>query len=159
MAFPAAVTSMFSSVLRWAATARPVAGMLLLILVSLFSTVKLTKPMEQFVSRFAGVTEIVPDGVTLSERRFVSLRALLPRHGTVGYVTDDDMGGYAAYEKYLVVRYVLSPVLVENGPQYALVVGNITQPATDLDRFLRKHNLTLLKNLGDGVLLLEDTSR
>lgn len=159
MAFPAAVTSVFSSILRWAMTARPLVGMFLLVLVSLFSTVKLTKPTEQFASRFAVITEIVPDAVTLSERRFVALRALLPRHGTVGYVTDDDMGGYAAYEKYLVIRYVLAPILVENGPQYALVVGHITQPATDLQQFVHQNNLVLMKNLGDGVLLLEGVPR
>lgn len=150
---------MFSSVLRWAATARPVAGMLLLLLVSLFSTVKLTKPTEQFASRFVGITEIVPDGITLSDRRFSALRPLLPSHGTVGYVTDDDMGGYAAYEKYLIVRYVLAPVLAENDAHYALVVGNITQPKTDSQQFLCQHSLTLMTDLGDGLLLLKGTPR
>jgi len=150
---------MLSSVLRWAATARPVAGILFLLLVSLFSTVKLTKPTEQFASRFAGITEIAPDGITLSERRFSVLRTLLPRGGTVGYVTDDDMGGYTAYERYLTVRYVLAPVLVENDHRYAHVVGNITQPKTDPARFVLERNLTLLKNLGDGVLLLEGAPR
>lgn len=134
---------------------RVIVGIILLVLVSLFSTVKLTRPMEQFVFRFAGITEIVPDVITLSERRFSWLRPLLPSHGTVGYVTDDNTGGYAAQERYLVVRYVLAPILVEDNPHHAFVVGNITRPATDLQQFLHKNNLTLRKSLGDGVFLLE----
>lgn len=137
-------------------TARAFAGVTLLVLVSLFSTVKLTKPMDRFVYKFTGITEIVPDDVTLYETRFAKLRPLLPRYGTVGYVTDKEgPRDIASHEKYLYVRYVLAPVLVENSPRHALVVGNITQPATDLQQFLRDKNLALMKNLGDGVLLLQ----
>ena len=141
-------------------TVRIVAGLTLLVLVSLFSTVKLTKPEDQFVYKFTGITEIVPDDVTLYEQRFSTLRKLLPRHGTVGYVTDQaGLGDIAAHEKYLTVRYVLAPVLVENSPRHALVVGNITQPTTDLKNFLREKNVVLLKDLGDGVLLLQGVER
>jgi len=69
------------------------------------------------------------------------------------------MGGYAAYEKYLIVRYVLAPVLAENDAHYALVVGNITQPKTDSQQFLCQHSLTLMTDLGDGLLLLKGTPR
>ena len=138
---------------------RAIVGIILLVLVSLFSTIKLTRPTEQFVSRFAGIMGITTDYVTLYEQRFAWLRPLLPRHGTVGYVTDDDTGGYIAHERYLYVRYALAPILVETGPHYTLVVGNITRPTTDLQQFLRRHDVTLLKNLGDGVLLLDGTSR
>ena len=141
-------------------TVRIVAGVTLLVLVSLFSTVKLTKPADQFVYKFTGITEIVPDDVTLYETRFSTLRKLLPRHGTVGYVTDQaGLGDIAAHEKYLTVRYVLAPVLVENSPRHALVVGNITRPTTDLKNFLREKNVVLLKDLGDGVLLLQGIER
>lgn len=137
-------------------TARTFTGVTLLVLVSLFSTVKLTKPMDRFVYKFTGITEIVPDDVTPYEMRFAKLRPLLPRYGTVGYVTDNaGPGDIAAHEKYLYVCYALAPVLVENNPRHALVVGNITQPATDLQQFLRDKNLALMKNLGDGVLLLQ----
>ena len=136
------------------ATIRALVGVLLLVLVSLFSTVKLTKPADRFVYKFTGITEIAPDGVTLYEQRFAKLRPLLPRHGTVGYVTDGDPLDLAVNEKYQDVRYALAPVLVKNSPHHALVVGNIMLPATDLARFLREKNLTLLKDLGDGVLLL-----
>ena len=137
---------------------RAVVGIVLLVLVSLFSTLKLTRPTEQFAARFAGITEIVPDNVTLSERRVLPLRASLPPHGTIGYVTDD-ADGYAAHERYLMVRYALAPVLVENNSAHALVVGNITRPTTDLQSLTRQHNLTLLKDFGGGVLLLEGPSR
>lgn len=141
-------------------TVRTVVGVTLLVLVSLFSTVKLTKPADQFVYKFTGITEIVPDGVTLYEQRFAKLRPLLPRHGTVGYVTDKEgPGDIAAHEKYLTVGYILAPVLVEHSPRRALVVGNLTQPTTDLQQFLHDNHLALLKNLGDGVLLLQGIER
>jgi len=151
------VTSVASSVVKWIGTARPAAGVLLLILISLFSTVKLTKPTEQFASRFAGIVEVVPDRGTLYEHRFSVLRAVLPRHGTVGYVADQD-SGYSD-ETVMAVQYALAPVLVERGPRHALVVGNITQPMTDPQQFLRQRNLTLIKDLGQGVLLLEGAPR
>ncbi|TAL12172.1 MAG: hypothetical protein EPO02_02450 [Nitrospirae bacterium] len=141
-------------------TVRTILGVALLVLVSLFSTVKLTKPADQFVYKFTGITEIVPDDVTRYETRFAKLRALLPRRGTVGYVTDKEgPGDLAAHEKYLYVAYTMAPVLVEYGPRHALVVGNITQPATDLQQFLQAKHLALLKNLGDGVLLLQGPER
>jgi hypothetical protein len=129
--------------------------LVLLLLVSLFSTVKLTRPTEQFVPRFSGIIEIVPDHVTLYEHRFSALRPLLPPHGTVGYVMDQDFRDYD--EKWVAVQYALAPVLVARGSHYDLIVGNITQPMTDLHQFLHHNNLVLLKNLGDGVLLLEGT--
>jgi hypothetical protein len=138
---------------------RATAGIILFVLVSLFSTIKLTKPAEQFAARFFGVTEIAPDTVTLSERRFTALRPLLPSRGTIGYATDDGAGSYAAHERYLIVRYALAPILVENSPSRALVVGNLVRPETDLHHLARQHNLTLLKDLGDGVLLFEGVPR
>ena len=141
-------------------TVRTIAGITLLALISLFSTVKLTKPAEQFVYKFTGITEIIPNDVTRYEQRFARLRPLLPRHGTVGYVTDKEgSNDLAANERYLYVRYILAPVLVENSPRHALVVGNLTQPTTDLQQFLQEKNLALLKNLGDGVLLLQGIER
>lgn len=141
-------------------TIRAIVGIALLILVSLFSTVKLTKPTEQFVYKFTGITEIAPDDVTLDEKRFAKLRPLLPRHGTVGYITDQEgPDDIAAHEQYLTICYILAPVLVEHSPRRALVVGNITQRTTDLKSFLQQKNVTLLKDLGDGVLLLQGIER
>lgn len=141
-------------------TVRTILGVTLLVLISLFSTVKLTKPADQFVYKFTGITEIVPDDVTRHETRFARLRPLLPARGTVGYVTDQEgPNAIAANERYLYVRYSLAPVLVENSPRHALVVGNLTQPTTDLQQFLQEQHLALLKNLGDGVLLLQGSDR
>ena len=141
-------------------TARTILGVALLVLISLFSTVKLTKPADQFVYKFTGITEIIPDDVTRYETRFAKLRTLLPLRGTVGYVTDKEgPNDIAAQEKFLTIRYILAPVLVENSPRHALVVGNITQPTTNLQQFLYEKRLALLKNLGDGVLLLQGRER
>ena len=110
---------------------RTLVGVALLVLASLFSTIKITKPMDRFVYKFAGITAVVPDDVTLDEQRFARLRPLLPRHGTVGYVTDGDPQSLAVNEKYLAVQYALAPVLVKNSPRQTLVVGNIMLPTTE----------------------------
>lgn len=141
------------------AGARPLVGIGLLLLISLLSTLKLTKPTDQFLLRFAGVRELSVDRVTLYEKRFAPLRRVLPAYGRVGYVTDENTNDYMQYENFLIVRYILTPVLVENELGHALVVGNITQQATDLQRFLSRQGLTLVKDLGDGVLLLEKESQ
>ena len=115
--------------------------------------------MDRFVYKFTGITAIVPDDVTLYEQRFTRLRPLLPRHGTVGYVTDGDPQSLAVNEKSLTVRYALAPVLMENSPRHALVVGNIMLPTTDLQQFLHDRHLALVQDLGDGVLLLRGADR
>lgn len=148
---------MFSSFHRWAVTARPIVGLILLLLVSLFSTIKVAKPAEHFGARFFGITEIVPDNVTLNGSRFSALRAVLPHHGTVGYITDHTLG--YSDEIVAAVQYALAPVLVLRDRNYPLVVGNITQPRTDIQELLRENNLLLLKDCGEGVLLLAGTPK
>ncbi len=134
------------------------AGIALLILASLFSTIKLNRPAEQFLYKITGVTDIVPDEVTLDEQRFKNLKPLLPPHTTVGYLADRE-GDIASHERYMRVRYILSPIVVEQGTHHALVIGNLTQPSTDLDAFLKKHDVALLKDFGGGAMLLVGNKR
>jgi len=135
---------------------RTIAGLAILIMVCLFSNVRLLKPADHFLYRFTGIKEIVPDVVSLDEKRFEHLKRLLPPHGIVGYVTDkegpDDL---ATNEKYLHVQYALAPVIVDRGTRHSLIVGNLTRPDTDPQAFTASKRLTLVKDLGNGVLLLQ----
>jgi len=134
--------------------ARVVLGIVLLVLVSLFSVIKLTNPTEKFAARFFGIIEVVPDVVTLSDLRFFALRPLLPQHGTVGYLTDRNMQGLEMLDEWLAVKYALAPLFVEKGPTAGIVVGDIRLPTTEVPKVLHDSNLVLLKDLGNGVLLL-----
>lgn len=135
---------------------RTIAGLAMLIMVCLFSNVRLLKPADHFLYRFTGIKEIVPDEVSLNEKRFEHLKRLLPSHGIVGYITDkegpDDL---ATHEQYLRVQYVLAPVIVDRGTKHPLIVGNLTRPGTAPQAFTASKRLTLVKDFGNGVLLLQ----
>lgn len=86
-----------------------------------------------------------PDSVARrSDQRFAALKAALPPRGIVGYV--GDRGNLADY--YL-AQYALAPIVVDNSPNHPFVVGNF--PTTPVPSTL---NLQLLKDFGNGVLLL-----
>lgn len=104
----------------------------------------------------AVIRPIGNDEVTLFEKRFEGLRRELPAHGVVGYVSDgqpkDIRFGPAAVEYYL-TQYALSPTIVVDSPEPRLVVGNFRKPDTSVN-VIERNKLTLLRDFGDGVMLL-----
>lgn len=100
-----------------------------------------------------------PD-VTGLERRLAALRKALPQRGIVGYVSDTDSVG-----EFFMTQYVLAPVVVYRGTAFAtftpgpiLVVGDFDSPA-NIPKVLATNGLTVKRNFGDGVLLLEPVAR
>jgi len=83
-----------------------------------------------------------------SDQRFAALKAALPDHGTIGYVGESDP---AALGNYYLAQYALAPLVVEHSANHALVVGNFLRgsPAQPPGE-----NLQLVRDFGDGVLLL-----
>jgi hypothetical protein len=81
-----------------------------------------------------------------SDRRFAALKATLPRRGVVGYVGKP---GTLAIADYYLAQYALAPLVVDNSPNHALVIGNF--PASGA--VTPPEPLHLLKDFGDGVLL------
>jgi hypothetical protein len=81
-----------------------------------------------------------------SGARFVALREALPQRGVIGYIgrPEDSVGHY-----YL-AQYALAPLVVDFSPNHRIVVGNFpTTPPENLPA-----NLNVLRDFGDGVLLL-----
>jgi hypothetical protein len=82
-----------------------------------------------------------------SDQRFSALRAELPAHGVIGYIGES--AGTAIPDYYL-AQYALAPLVLDHSINHKLVVGNFTT-ASKLPR-----ELALVKNFGNGVLLLEN---
>lgn len=82
-----------------------------------------------------------------SDQRFAALRAELPTRGVIGYIGESD--GTAVPDYYL-AQYALAPLVLDHSINHKLVVGNFT------DASKLPHELALIKNFGNGVLLLEN---
>jgi hypothetical protein len=123
---------------------RAVIGALILVVCCLLSTARLILHAPR-PSRLS-----TADLITLrSDQRFAQLKAALPTTGVLGYV---ESPGTVNAAHYYLAQYALAPLVVDYSPQHALVVGNFpTNSSAPPDL---SSNLQLIKDFGDGVLLL-----
>jgi hypothetical protein len=112
---------------------------LIFVLACLLSTARLI--IESPVSRLHAPDEISQR----SDLRFAELKALLPEHGVVGYIGDSN----DATADYYLAQYALAPLVVEHSLNHPLIVGNF--PALPQST---GHNLRIIRDFGNGVLLL-----
>ena len=93
------------------------------------------------------------DEVTRHEDRFTDLRKVLPKHGVVGYVTDQHHpeGG----REYFQTQYTLAPAIITGGKENHLVIGNFhgTADGNDIAKTL---DLVLLCEFGNGLFLFKN---
>jgi len=90
-----------------------------------------------------------PDEVTLYERRFAALRAMAPRTGVVGYLSDRP----DTPREFFLTQYALAPLIVVAHARAPLVVGNFFEPDA-APALAAARGLTLLHDFGGGVALL-----
>lgn len=120
---------------------RTTAAIAILILGSLLSSARML-----FKSPHPGHFE--PDSVAArSDERFARIKMRLPAEGVVGYIGDS---GDSATPDYYLTQYALAPLVVDNSTDHALVIGNF--PSSQTSRI--PHNVRLVEDFGDGVLLL-----
>lgn len=102
-----------------------------------------------------------PDEITRYEDRFRELRTALPSRVRVGYVADrlparaaaDPELARQAFKRYVLTQYALLPAIVLADTAGAgLVVGDFEAP--DGRDSAAARGLTLIRDLGEGVLLL-----
>lgn len=101
-------------------------------------------------------THISPSQISLYGKRFVALRKALPARGVVGYISDADES--EATWEYYQTQYFLTPVLLEQTSDHEFVVGNFHHPVVNAD-WLASHDLVLLQDFGDGVMLFSNKTK
>ena len=95
------------------------------------------------------------------DERYAALRAMLPRSGEVGYVSDlpaavhlgEDAGSLGT-RLFLHAQYALAPLILRyDDDRPALVVANLADPAR-LPEILQRHRLLLVAEAGPGLAIL-----
>ena len=129
------------------------ACVILIIFFALLSNIQLLTQTVTSAPRFIGRDEI-----TLYEKRFEGLKKILPKHGVVGYITEEGAEEVRANTEYCLTQYALSPVIVVNTQERRLVVGNFSHAAGG-SKVARDRNLTVLKDFGNGVMLLSNEDK
>lgn len=78
-------------------------------------------------------------------QRFGALRKVLPKRGVIGYIGQREN----AVEYYYLAQYALAPLVLDESPNHAVVIGNFpTSSPTELPK-----NLRLIRDFGGGIYL------
>jgi hypothetical protein len=123
------------------ASPRAKCAILFFILCCLLSTIRILRETPN-------PAHITPDDVSKrSDQRFAALKTRLPATGVIGYIGES---GSSSIPDYYLTQYALAPLVVDQSPHHAIVIGNFhLSPPSDLPP-----NLRLVEDFGSGVLLL-----
>ena len=94
------------------------------------------------------------DQITIYEKRFIELKKLLQNHLVVGYVSDYDDNSTEDGIAYTMTQYVLTPIILVRGIKRNFIIGNFHSTKPNIKAY-EKENLALIRDFGDGVILLE----
>lgn len=101
------------------------------------------------------------DEITLYEKRFEGLKNILLPHSVVGYISSkrvEDIRFDVTAAEYYLTQYALAPVMVVYSQEPPLVVGNFHSAAAGV-KVIAETNLILLKDFGNGVMLLSHETK
>jgi hypothetical protein len=98
-----------------------------------------------------------PDIITLDERRFTGLRAVLPRRGVIGFLSDIE-GQRENRRAYYLTQYFLAPLVVAPDAKHELVVANFASRSA-VAGIAAANGLTVVQDFENGVALLRRTGR
>ena len=98
------------------------------------------------------------DPISKFEDRYTELKKHLPARGVVGYIMDGPpemvLTDNSAQAEYFVTQYTVTPVILQNNHDEALVIGNFHNTAS-LKKALSSANLKVVKDFGGGLILFE----
>jgi hypothetical protein len=97
-------------------------------------------------------------GVGGFESRFDDLRKALPVNAVVGYTSDNAPNDPNSQAEYYLTQYTLAPRTVLPSTASKLVVVNSHNPKPDRNA-LRKVNLVLVQDFGEGVFLCRNVTQ
>jgi hypothetical protein len=122
------------------------AGLILLVLLSLISNVSLLKQTVKLPLKSPGNDEII-----LFEKRFEQLKMILPKEAVCGYISDKE--GLEAIRSYYLTQYTLSPAIIVDNTNYRFIIGDFRDLTTGTI-ISEEHNLIIMRDFGNGVILL-----
>jgi hypothetical protein len=94
------------------------------------------------------------DQITIYERRFIELKEYLQNHLVVGYISDYDDNSTEDGLSYTMTQYVLAPIILVRGIKRNFIIGSFHSTKPNIKAY-EKENLALIRDFGDGVILLE----
>ena len=121
--------------------------------------------LSNFILLFQKATAFDPkrlgkDPISLHESRLELLKKALPRHGTVGYIsnlTANDIRFDPGFGQYYLTQYALAPLVVDYSSDQPLVVGNLRGSASISTPAVR--GIAVLKDFGNGVMLFRQGAK
>lgn len=119
--------------------------------------------MFSVLDYYRTASDLSPDpyGVVAAQERFRDAAVLLPPGAVVGYLSDLPLENPRGSAAFLATQYALAPrILVElhtGGEAASWVVGNYSRPV-DSNEVTSRHNLTLVRDCGRGVILFRRTA-
>ncbi len=128
-------------------------GITVLVLCALFSGMRL---LYQQVVSFSH-NSMGRDFASVKVRRYKSLKGALPPYGVVGYLSDvrsrNMFDNNAPMAGYFAAQYTLAPVVIAHTADEEIVIGDFFH-TRDIAKSYTKKGLVLLKDYGNGLLLL-----
>jgi hypothetical protein len=95
-----------------------------------------------------------PDALDRYEARLAPLRAALPRHGVIGYLSDRP----EADKEFVLAQHALAPLVLVRSTDPGLIVGNFFDPAAGARIARQRADLVLLRDFGSGLMLFRRAS-
>ena len=97
------------------------------------------------------------DAIVARDKRFAELRQALPKHGTVGYVTDGPLdrplGDGRVHSVLMIAQYCLAPVILVNSTEPEIIVGDFSSAESGAQVISAQH-LVVTRWFENGVCLL-----
>ena len=96
------------------------------------------------------------DQISIYEKRFGELKAVLQNQSIVGYVSDYEAKSDDDGNAFGMTQYVLAPIILVRGNKPNFIISNFSSAKPDRKAY-EKENLSLIKDFGNGVMLFERT--
>ena len=131
---------------------RIVIALTLIILVGLFSTVQLNKPIEKILQKFSGISEVKPNELNAIFIQGRSLKIELPPYGSIHYDTDDPIA-----ERSIILYHAFAPLFLEKNTAHMWWIVRYQTPQFKT-QLIKKYQLKQAQELGQSLALLKRKS-
>ena len=134
---------------------RPIKTVILLAAIILLSFHHNFKALHKGIQRF-NRQELDP--ITKYEKRFSDLKAYVPNHSVVGYISDYDEKSEKYGQAFNMTQYVLAPVILVRGIKHKFIIGNFQGAQPNIKAY-ESQNIALVRDFGNGAVLFKRRER